>query len=467
MSAFGVKKGVAKALARLNEGIQEFYLYCEISKTEHRTVVLWGPGGPSEDMDLVPYASAALAKVRGKNDSVSIRPIAEGLSRSARLLVAKASDVVLAGSVTQRDLGAFLKRFGVAFRTDLENQRSAPAKMDFKNISLPPISQQDWAITENEDYYYPTKLVYGAGDLELEKFLGRGAYGIVLEYRGTDGVKIALKIMRAESVCFDTGLLTNNTHCDCIVEQACLDGDKRIPQKYVLMEAADGDLYSIRKEMDENRATGQAFNQTTLEPDMIIKVKCIMNICKALTILENNAKAYTDMKPRNVLYTKKPIGLFKHEVVAKIGDLDGACHNGTQETIFAREESATYPAPELWGSEGVISFGEVPCKNEYNSWGVGVILISFIEPKLLDSLEWSNVGSRHWHMESKHGMRVLEICAQAIVANLLLMDRRDVQTLQSIFTFEPESRPNLAEIRAIFPKYLVKLRQEVMEGLLD
>lgn len=464
MSAFGVKKGVAKALARLNEGLQEFYLYCEISKTKRRTVVLWGPGEPTDDMDMVPYASAALEKI----DSPDIRPIAEGLSRSVSLLVAKATDVVLAGSFTQRDLSAFLKRFGVAFRTDLERQRSAPAKMDFKNISLPPVGRAgNWAVTDNQDFVYPTKLVYGGGDLEVEKFLGRGAYGIVLEYRGTDGVKIALKIMREGQACFDTGILTNNTHCDCVVEQACLDGDKRIPQKYVLMEAADGDLYSVREEMDENRETGQAFNQTTLEPDMIIKVKCLMNICKALTILENNAKAYTDMKPRNVLYTKKPIGLFKNEIVAKIGDLDGACHNGTEETIFAREESATYPAPELWGSEDAISFGDVPCKKEYNSWGVGVILIGFIEPKLLDSLEWSNVGGRDWHMESKHGAKVLENCARAIGANLRLMDRRDVETLQSIFTFEPESRPNLEEIRATFPKYLVKLRQEVMEGLLD
>ena len=461
MSMFGVKKGVAKALASLNAGIQEFYLHCEFSKTD-LTVVLWGPSGPSQDVDLVPYASAALL-----SPAASIRPIAEDLSRSARLLVKKASDVVLAGSITQRDLGAFLKRFGVAFRADLEHQRPAPTKIDFKNISLPPFGRNDWQVTEDEKYYYPTKLMYGAGDLELTKFLGKGGYGIVLEYRGTDGANIALKIMRAESVCFDTGVLTNNTHCECIIEQACLDGDKRTSQKYVLMETAVGDLYSIREEMQENRTTGLRFSQTTLEPDMIIKVKCIMNICKALVILENNAKAYTDMKPRNVLYTKKPVGLFKNEIVAKLGDLDGACHNGAEETIFAREESATYPAPELWGSEGTISFAEVPCKKEYNSWGVGVILISFIEPKLLDSLEWSNVGNRDWHMESKHGMRVLESCAQAIVANLLLMDRRDVQTLQSIFTFDPKLRPSLSEFRAILSKYLVKLRQEVMEGLFD
>ena len=194
----------------------------------------------------------------------------------------------------------------------------------------------------------------------------------------------------------------------------------------------------------------------------------MINICKALVVLEKNRKVYPDMKPANILYVRKPISLHKYEFFAKLGDLDGACEDesasDSTETFFPNKQSSTYPPPELWGLGDQIHFGSIPCDREVNSWSVGILLIAFLRSHLLRYMAWDQVGEPDYLLEREER---LDECQNALAVTLRMMNKNDLTKLLKIFIvpMNMEKRPTLQELLDIFIRYHKVLKTEFMNYL--
>jgi len=269
--------------------------------------------------------------------------------------------------------------------------------------------------------------------------------------------------------CFDTEALTNVKGGEFIIQQVCVktfDRKKdKWPNNYVAMELADGDYHTIRNHFESDIGSLGTFADSTTESSIIVSIKCMINVCKALIVLKKNRKVYPDMKPANILYVRKPISLHKYEFFAKLGDLDGACEDGvgSRGEIFPDNQSSTYPPPELWGLDEAIQFASIPCDGEVNSWSVGILLIGFLETELLRGMAWDKVGNPDYLRFER--VLILDECQTALASSLLLMNKNDLTKLLEIFTIE--KRPTLQELLDIFVRYHTVLKTEFMNYLVE
>lgn len=448
-------------LRAINDTVRKFYLYCGVDRRDE-SIKVFGPGPQS---DAVVYGSLNLA-----TDTITT---GKKVQRSMPYLILAAAKMAFpehTSVLNQKDkrsadglLNEFVKRYpeetsGGASRMDLKRFRLPDSSSSFQNVPTTP-------------YFMPDHLIYEDrtdGDIRLtfQKILGQGAFGVVIAYaNGTN--RVALKIMGKTNnlTCFDTSRLTNGVDCDCILDQRCLAPKglmKSISNEWVVMEPANGDLGDILGILEQTAKNKRlSFTGRKIEPHMIVVAKCMVNICKSLIILDNNSKVYLDAKAANILYSYRPMGIHgMQEIVAKMGDLDGSCQNtsSNSKSLFANSGSASYPPPDAWADKG---FGDVPCKKNYNSWSVAVMLLSFIGAAGLKRLRWDVVQDITANNLVQYKKKALYKC-RSYIDELMLMSRKDQGILKSLYNKKAADRPSLKVLLDIFTRYRDTLLDHVI-----
>jgi len=475
--AFPVERltGTKDPLRKINDTVRKFYLYCSFaSYKNYRYITILGPGPES---DAVVYGSLNVTTWGSAGSAGSPVLTSDKFEFSMPYLIFAAAKTAFpkhTSVLKQKDkrsadslLNEFMKRYpqeisGGASRTDLKRFRLPDDHNSFQNIQQTPYFMPDHLIFDD-----PSK---GDVRLEFQKVLGKGAFGVVLSY-ATGTTRVALKIMRKtdDLTCFDTSRLTNDVDCDCILDQRCLVPKglmKSIGNEWVVMEPANGDLGDILDILKKtSNAKRLSFTSRKIEPHMIVVAKCMVNICKSLTILDNNSKVYLDAKSANILYSYRPMGIHgMQEIVAKMGDLDGSCQNtsSSSKSSFAKSGSASYPPPDVWADK---DFADVPCKRNFNSWSVAVMLLSLIGYDGLERLRWDVVDEVTPKKLAKYKEKALYKC-RGYMDELMLMSRKDQGILKSLYSKKAADRPSLKVLLDIFTRYRDTLLDYVIDNSL-
>ena len=271
---------------------------------------------------------------------------------------------------------------------------------------------------------------------KIDKLIGSGASGMVYLYkeqskngdgRGEKMREFAVKVVMDPEECMDTSYYLDTDgeiSCD-LISQKCLNppGFGKLDLNwnetgpfFIVMDKEEGDLNELLK-LNLNQKDNKKMEKI---------VKSVWVIVKCLVA---KGRGYTDLKPANVLYSRK-----EGNIVVKIGDLDSIC-----ELDVGGENVATYPPPDIWNT-GFTGYEPTPCTEATMTWLMAImtcIMFGVIES---DSFSWDNVVKYVKNRSTQKVLRLLRDKVSTAIAKKKF-GSLPTENLLACLSERPECRP--------------------------